>query len=392
MIKIIFISALTIGILGFFSYKITYALFSDTATSQTNTFAAAQAFPTATPTPTPPIAQTLVMNEILPLSSCNSGQTNGQFVELWNGSGSTVNLKDFKLTDGTNTIAIANSNTDLLSGAFAILVKATGVINQCLGGNVNGAVTVNLGGNVDLNTGLLKLIDTDGTTVLDKVEFGASNGGILQTIPDQSVERNLLGLDTALGDTFAISDFGKQCPVTPGDWSIPTGNCPVVINELMWPGSSKSTADEWIELRNTTGSSINLAGWIVRGASTGGGDLTISSGTLLTNGFFLIANYASTDANSVLNVIPDLVTTSVSLANSDAKYTLLNSLGHIVDTADDGSGAPLAGSNLTPKKAMERNTTPGNGALVGSWHTATTTVNLDPGATELATPKSANSL
>src|SRR3990167_2756320 len=88
-----------------------FAYFSDTETSTGNLFQAADSFG-------PPIAQTLVMNEILPVSSCNSGQTNGQFVELWNGSGSTVNLQQFSLSDGTNTIAIVNSNTSLPNGAF----------------------------------------------------------------------------------------------------------------------------------------------------------------------------------------------------------------------------------------------------------------------------------
>jgi hypothetical protein len=330
------------------------------------------------------------MNEILPISSCISGQTPGQFLELWNGSGGTVNLKDFSLSDGINTIAIANSNTDLPNGAFAILVKAEGIVNQCLGGDVNSAVTVNLGGNIDLNTGVMRLIGTDGTTVIDRVEFGSTNGGVFQTIPDQSIERSLLGLDTALGDSFVVSDFGKQCPVTPGTWIAPTENCTVVINELMWMGNGiPNTADEWIELRNTTGSSINLTGWVIKGAGSNG-DLTIAGGTIPGNGFFLISNFAATDSNSHLNVTPDVVNTSVQLDNTNARYTLLNNTGKITDVADDGIDAPLAGSNGTPKKSMERNSTPGNGALVGSWHTATTSINFDTGSTELGSPKAIN--
>lgn len=366
----------------------TLAFFGDTETSSGNVFQAAAEFPTPPP---PPIAETLVINELLPVSSCNSGQTNGQFIELWNGSDSTVNLKDFSLSDGSNTIAIANSNTDLPSGAFAILVKANGVINQCLGGNVSGAVTVNLGGTIDLNTGIMKLIDTDGVSVLDRVEFGASNSGALQTFSDQSVERNPLGVDTALGDTFAVADFAKQCPVTPGTWAEPGGGCPVVINEIMWPGSSLSSADEWIELRNTTGSPINLAGWKIQGASsTGGGVFSITSGTIPANGYFLIANFDSSNVGSVLNVTPDIVATNVELVNTNAKYTLVNGLGHIVDSADDGSGAPFEGNNAPPRASMQRINIPGDGSLESNWNTATNSANFDLGATELGTPKAAN--
>lgn len=375
-------------VLGFYFSGKTFSFFSSSAQSNNNVFTASATFPT----PTPPIAQTLVMNEVLPVSSCNSGQTNGQFVELWNGSGGSVNLQNYKLSDGTNIIAIANSNTSLANGAFAILVKSEGLINQCLGGNVNGAVTVNLGSNINLNTGLLKLIDTDGTTVLDRVEFGASNSGVLQTIPDQSIERVVLGLDSALGDTFAVSDFGKQCPITPGTWSAPTGICSVVINELMWMGSTASgSADEWVELRNMTGSPINLTGWKINGAIAGSGSLEISGGTIAAGGLFLISHFNAT--NSAINVIPDIVDSNLQLDNSGAQYMLMNNSGYIVDTADDGSGAPLKGSNPpspTPKASMERNSMPGDGTLGSSWHTATTSANFDLGTSDKGTPRAPN--
>lgn len=213
-------------VLGFLSYKTTYSLFSDTAESTGNVFSASDVFPTATPTitptptntptitptPTPQIAQTLVMNELLPLSSCDAGNTNGQFLELWNGSGATVNLQNFQLTDGTNTLAIANSNTSLANNAFAILVKSTGVIQQCIG-NVNGAVTVNLGGTIDLNTNLLRLLDAN-SNVIDTIQWNGVTG--LNPAIDQSIERNPDGLDSALGTNFSASDFVIQTTIQPG--------------------------------------------------------------------------------------------------------------------------------------------------------------------------------
>jgi hypothetical protein len=35
----------------------------------------------------------------------------------------------------------------------------------------------------------------------------------------------------------------------------------IVLNELAWMGTLTSANDEWIELHNTTGSAIDLAGW-----------------------------------------------------------------------------------------------------------------------------------
>jgi signal peptidase len=167
--------------------------------------------PTVTPTPTPQIAQTLVINEILPLSSCNQGQTNGQFIELWNGNPADVDLKDYKLSDGTSTIAIANAVKNLPSHTFAILVKSNGIIQNCLG-DIHGAMEINLGGNVDLNTGKIQLLDKS-NNIIDTVEWkGITN---LNPAVDQSVARKITGFDTATGSAYAASDF-NGVSISPG--------------------------------------------------------------------------------------------------------------------------------------------------------------------------------
>ena len=58
--------------------------------------------------------------------------------------------------------------------------------------------------------------------------------------------------DTAqsTNNTFTASE------VFPTPTPIPVNAGDVVINEINWGGSSSSTVDEWIELRNVTGSPI----------------------------------------------------------------------------------------------------------------------------------------
>ncbi|MBI3260798.1 lamin tail domain-containing protein [Candidatus Berkelbacteria bacterium] len=167
-----------------------------------------------------------------------------------------------------------------------------------------------------------------------------------------------------------------------------------IINELNWAGSSGSTADEWIELKNQTAAPIDISLWQIEGAATSGGILTLPSGSNIpVQGFFLIANFAATSSQSTLNVTPDWVTTAVSLRNSSALYRLIDAAGSAIDEADDGAGAPLAGDNAT-KASMERNRSIASGSIANSWHTSYQRINLDQPALSavegFGTPKSEN--
>lgn len=187
--------------------------------------------------------------------------------------------------------------------------------------------------------------------------------------------------------------------VTTGTWANPGD---VVVNELMWMGSSGNSDDEWIELKNTTGNSIDLSNWQITKWVAGTHEelmLTIPSGrTISANGYFLISNFNQT--NSAISVESDLVDSGVVLTNSDLRIKLYKSLwtdsANLIDTADDGSGTPLTGVNGPPDwKSMERNNTPGDGTSSGSWHTCNdsacnNTTFWDVEGNNYGTPKAAN--
>ena len=97
----------------------------------------------------------------------------------------------------------------------------------------------------------------------------------------------------------------------------------VVINEIMWMGSTASAADEWIELRNNTDQVINLTGWWLTNAASSGGALTISAGVVAARGFFLISHFAETSASSILDIAPDLVDNDIVLSNTCAPIELI---------------------------------------------------------------------
>jgi hypothetical protein len=145
----------------------------------------------------------------------------------------------------------------------------------------------------------------------------------------------------------------------------------VVINEIMWMGSDVSTADEWIELRNMTSNPIDLTGWTIENLGTSANPtITIPSGTIAPNGYFLISNFMSTDANSALanTVTPDYQTTAINLTNSGEQLTLRDAGAVIIDQTPLGAWA--AGINVSAtKQSMERSLVPGDGTVVANWYT-----------------------
>ncbi|OGH04593.1 MAG: hypothetical protein A2W22_04995 [Candidatus Levybacteria bacterium RBG_16_35_11] len=174
-------------------------------------------------------------------------------------------------------------------------------------------------------------------------------------------------------------------PINPGD---------VVINEIMWMGSSVNSSDEWLELRNMTSNTIDLSNWVIENLGSGTNNVTIPLGkSIAPNEYFLIAN--DPKETGAHNVDPDLVV-GVSITNSPSEQLVLriSSSGTVIDTADNNLGgwfAGVSGTGQNPDKSMERNDTPGDGTVSTNWHTATSSANIDPGAPDIATPKAANS-
>ncbi len=184
----------------------------------------------------------------------------------------------------------------------------------------------------------------------------------------------------------------------------------VVINELMWTGSAGNAADEWLELRNMTDSQVDLSGWqLTKKRTTDGAEVlmfTFPAGTTISaNDFLLISEFDKT--NSGINLDPDLIAGTgsdnngdFSLANDNLQIKLYDgdfTTGVLIDTADDGSGAPMAGLDSLDGSAvyysMERNAIPGNGGDASSWHTtfADTSAYFDDGLTTIkGTPKADN--
>jgi len=135
----------------------------------------------------------------------------------------------------------------------------------------------------------------------------------------------------------------------------------VVINEVMWMGSDGHTADEWIELRNMTGNTIILKNWVIENGGSGSNSIMLS-GIIPANGFFLISHYSSTGSVMSDLIVVDNVIAGISLLNDGEQLTLKDAVGNVIDQTPVGVWP--SGVNTTLKQSMERNDDPTTG-----WHT-----------------------
>ncbi|MCK9361252.1 lamin tail domain-containing protein [Patescibacteria group bacterium] len=151
---------------------------------------------------------------------------------------------------------------------------------------------------------------------------------------------------------------------------------PLLIGEVAWAGSAKSTADEWLELWNLGEVPLDLTGYKLLGA--GGADgIALTGQVIPPQSALLIANYSASDTKSALAIDPPFITSAVSLPNDGLHIQLLDDAGLMIDETGDGSA--LAGSSTPTRASMIRKQD-------GSWFTADTRDRFDEGIADFGTP------
>ncbi len=150
------------------------------------------------------------------------------------------------------------------------------------------------------------------------------------------------------------------------------------ISEINYAGSEASTADEWIEIANLENVPVDVSNWVITGIGTSGGAIALAPGTSIgSQKTIVIANYNMGDPKTTLTIAPQLVTTSVSIGNSDLNIILAMPDGTVTDEYHD-SGKLDYGSTA-PAASIERNLTD------FTWHSAITSTNLSK-TTQMGTP------
>jgi len=176
----------------------------------------------------------------------------------------------------------------------------------------------------------------------------------------------------------------------------------VIINEIAWMGTEASSADEWIELFNSTSSPVDIKNWSIFGADTGEClnffDADGNTTTVIPAYSYLIyANHEDDVRDSDGASIVDIWDATIGLNNSSPGQLVLydapNCGGNVIDIANQATGDWFIEEN-EEKKTMERNDSLVSGSIETNWHTNNSqTINsLDAdGNLILGTPKAQNS-
>jgi len=136
----------------------------------------------------------------------------------------------------------------------------------------------------------------------------------------------------------------------------------VVINENAWMGTKISYNDEWVELYNNTGNTINLGGWLLK-AIDGTPKINLT-GVIPGKSFYLLER---TDDNTVPEISADQIFTGA-LGNSGENLELYDNSGNLIDSLTCASGW-FAGDNTT-KQTMERKNSQLSGSDSSNWQTS----------------------
>ncbi len=121
----------------------------------------------------------------------------------------------------------------------------------------------------------------------------------------------------------------------------------VVINEIAWMGTQANYNDEWIELYNLTGDSIDLTNWKLRAID--GTPQIVLQGRILPHGYFVLER---SDDQTISDYPADQIYTGT-LGNDGEHLILEDPFGSVMDQVNCSSGW-FAGQNSPVKFSMEK--------------------------------------
>ncbi|MHC4560287.1 MAG: lamin tail domain-containing protein, partial [Planctomycetota bacterium] len=227
-----------------------------------------------------PVADNLRITEIMyhpqnPADPNDPNDPNDEYIELKNIGAETINLN---LVSFTNGIDFTFPSLELAAGQYCVLVQDRTAFEARYGTAIN--IAGQYSGRLNNGGEGIRLQDAIGQTIL---EFRYKDGwrsitdgeGFSLTIIDPT-NPDPNGWDEK--DSWRASAYAGGSPGQDDSGIIPNPG-DVVINEVL--AHSHDEASDWIELYNTTGSTIDIGGWFLSDSNSNLTKYEIAGGTTI---------------------------------------------------------------------------------------------------------------
>jgi len=224
-----------------------------------------------------PVAENLRITEIMyhPYNFNDANDPNEEYIELTNIGAETINLNLVSFTDG---IDFTFPNTELAPGEYIVVVENRDAFEAKYGPDTG--IAGQYSGKLNNNGERIRLQDAIGQTILD-FEYSDNwrsitdgQGFSLTIIDPANPDPNSWNY----GDCWRSSAYTGGSPGQDDSGIIPNPGA-VVINELL--ANSPAGAADWIELYNTTETSIDIGGWFLSDSGSALNKYRIAAGTII---------------------------------------------------------------------------------------------------------------
>jgi len=231
-----------------------------------------------------PVSDNLRITEIMynPAPSIDSNDPNEEFIELTNIGSETINLNLVKFTNGVD---FTFPDIQLAPGEYVLVVEDIEAFETVYGSGLN--VAGQYTGRLNNNGEKICLEDAIGQIIH---EFSYSDNWRWLT-DNQGFSLTIIDSDNPDSNSWSEKDSWRPSAYiggSPGedDSGIVPDPGAIVINEVL--SHSHAAASDWIELYNTTGSSINIGGWYLSDSDTNLTKYKIASGTTIAAGDYKV--------------------------------------------------------------------------------------------------------
>ena len=227
-----------------------------------------------------------------------AASANDEWIELYNNTGSDIDLSSWSLiaTDGTPNISLSGI---IPAGGYFLLERTDDTTVSDITADLIYTGALGDGGEIlELRDDLGNLIDTANSNAGGWPAGNSTTKATMERI-DLTTDVDSNWADNNGTVTNGLDANGVPLSATPKQSNSTTFAEEVIISEVAWAGTQAFSGDEWIELYNPGPSSIVLDGWRLEAAD---GDPSIAlTGTLAAGGFLVLERgdqNVITDVNS----------------------------------------------------------------------------------------------